>query len=358
MRILLTFEDGRVALHFRDVINTLKHFGHQIDYYDAGEVKMPEHHLPLYNGNLNVITELTDLSKYNLWIYDLTSWSSPVSPLVEQMERFSGRMICIGEGDGAGFLIERTSMKVVEKTNLFMRNTLFKNKSFYHPAIWHKMFLSTCYITNSQDFKNVIVPFKEKQKRAIFTGSLTGFSEDGNRERELARIKIPMALINAGVPCVYRLHNHNPQWKEFFDKNVPEAHKTTALDRPDFIKEMSTSMIVLAIRGNYHTVNRFFEGQASGGLVFTTRFKEDAEFYGHGDPGVHYVEIEWDGSDVVEKARYYLEHVDEAEVIANNGRKLWEEHSMLDDSNLLPQRVLDYYVQGIRSIGGIDISCK
>ncbi len=41
-------------------------------------------------------------------------------------------------------------------------------------------------------------------------------------------------------------------------------------------------------------------------------------------PGVHFVEIKNDSSDLIEKLRYYLEHEDERKEIAHNGRLWWE----------------------------------
>ena len=41
-------------------------------------------------------------------------------------------------------------------------------------------------------------------------------------------------------------------------------------------------------------------------------------------PGVHFVEVENDNSDLIEKLQYYLEHDDERKEIAHNGRLWWE----------------------------------
>lgn len=41
-------------------------------------------------------------------------------------------------------------------------------------------------------------------------------------------------------------------------------------------------------------------------------------------PGVHFVEIKNDSSDLIEKLQYYLEHEDERKEIAHNGRLWWE----------------------------------
>lgn len=44
-------------------------------------------------------------------------------------------------------------------------------------------------------------------------------------------------------------------------------------------------------------------------------------------PGVHFVEIQNDSSDLIEKLQYYLEHDDERKEIAHNGRLWWERNS-------------------------------
>lgn len=356
MKILLTFEDGRVVAHFIDVVRLLKHLGHDIFFFNGGEQPFSSHHQAYFGNSMTVLDSLGTPNDYDVWMYDLCRWNTEPSVFVKDLEEFKGKLVCIAQSDGAGFLNYRVSDTVLNKTCLFMRNTIFRDRTLYPPSIRDKIFVSTCYITNSQDFKHSNVPFRQKQKRAIFTGNLTGCSESGDPEEYLCRIKIPMALINAGIPCVYRLHGSNPSWKQKYEDNVPAEHKTHPLDRPTFITEMENSMIVLSLRGNYHTVNRFYEGLASGALVFSTKFRHAVDFYGHGEAGVHYVEIEWDGSDVVEKVKYYFEHLDEAERIAANGRKLWEEYSMLDENKILPPKVVNYYIKGIKDVCGIDIS--
>lgn len=355
MKILLTFEFAPVILHFIDVVRLLNYWGHKVYFYNAGKRSLDSRYAIEFGDNISILNELGDTNQYDMWIYDLLSWDYPKSVLIPEMESFKGTMICIEEGDGAQFMEQRTSDIVIDKTSLFMRNVLHKDRTKYNTRIRNKLFISTCHITNSQDFKYIRTPFDWRLKRAIFTGSLTGLSENGDSERYLCRIKVPMTLINAGIPCVYRLHSYNPSWKKKFDECVPNEYKASALDRETFIKEMLKSMIILSLRGNSHVVNRFYEGLASGGLVFSTKFRDAVDFYGHGEAGIHYVEIEWDGSDVVDKAKYYFEHTYEAQTIAENGRKLWEEYSMLDKNKLLPKKVIDYYVNGIKEISGIDI---
>lgn len=58
-------------------------------------------------------------------------------------------------------------------------------------------------------------------------------------------------------------------------------------------------------------------------------------------PGIHFVEYENDSSDLIEKLHYYLEHDDEREEIAHNGRLWWERNvSTLGRSSFMIKKCL------------------
>jgi hypothetical protein len=61
------------------------------------------------------------------------------------------------------------------------------------------------------------------------------------------------------------------------------------------------------------------------------------------------------GSDVVEKIKYYMRHEPAAIQIANNGRKLWEEYSMLDEQGLLPLKVRTELLKNIYQVSGYSV---
>lgn len=349
MKILVTFEHGGIPIHCIDFLQVLKYRGHEIHFFKSSLDSLNDPH-GIFLQNFVVLNNPPQYDLYDIWFYDVTSWEEQNSPFIPFMESFKGKLVCINYEDGYDFFLRRVSSLVVEKTLFYINNTLRKDKSKYPPFVQERLFLSTSYITNSQDFKNVSVPFLNKKRRAIFTGSITGLSESGDPEELKCRIKIPMALINAGIECFYQIYQADPSYQHILS-NVPGEYKKPFLERNQFIQETVNSMVILALRGNGYTVNRFFEGLASGGLVFSTKFNHAAEFVGCGESGIHYVEIKWDGSDVVEKIQYYFNHLDEAEIIATNGRKLWEEYSMLDENKNLPKKVIDYYIDGMNKYG-------
>lgn len=58
-------------------------------------------------------------------------------------------------------------------------------------------------------------------------------------------------------------------------------------------------------------------------------------------PGIHFVEYKNDNSDLIEKLHYYLEHDDEREEIAHNGRLWWERNgSVLGRSSFMIKKCL------------------
>lgn len=342
-----------LPIHCIDLVRLLHSRGHEIHFYNVSSEPTNDP-LGLFSQYTTVLPFLFDIHQYDMWMYDLSSWETPKSPLLSLLECFRGNLVCLNYEDGHQFFLNRSSSEVINKTKLYVNNQLRTDHDRYDSRIREKLFLSNSYISNSQDFKNLSVPFRQKMQRAIFTGNITGHSETGNQNEKKCRIKIPITLINSGVPCFYKIYNSDPNYRKLL-KEVPEIYRQGSLPRKEFIEETINSMIILSLRGNGHTVNRFFEGQASGGLIFSTKFRHIVDFIGHGEAGKDYVEIEWDGSDVVDKAKYYFEHIDQAEKIAANGRKIWEEFSMLDENYMLPKKMQYYYVNGFQTIAGITI---
>jgi hypothetical protein len=206
--------------------------------------------------------------------------------------------------------------------------------------------LTTSYISNSQDFRDVSVSFREKKDRAVFTGSLTGGSETGNKHEENCRINIPLKLINNSREIIYNIHGYDPTRKNIF-VSFDSTYKKPILSRKEFVELYSQSKVILSLKGNGHTVNRFFEGQASRGLILSTPFDKVVEFIGQGVSGKDYVEIEFSGDDVIEKMDYYLGNVDKSEEIANHARLTWDTFSKRDDNGFLPERVRNKIISDI-----------
>lgn len=352
MKILVTFEHGGLPIYAVDVFRLLKYRGHDVSLLILGTNALVDPNDEIRNS-VKLLGELPPTDQFDVWMYDASTWETAQSPFIGAMTAFRGKLVCINFEDEYHFFLTHLTNHVIEKTCLYINNALYKDKERYDVRIRDKIMLAPSYIGNSQAFKNLVVPFAEKKKRAIFTGNITGLTESGDPEELKCRINVPMALINGNVPCYYRIYSSDPNYKKVFDE-VPSEYKCTHLDWSEFLQETVNSMIVLSLRGNGHTVRRYFEGLASNGLVFTTKSDHMVEFIGQGKNGEHFIEIDWSGKDVVEKANYYLNHPEESETIANAGRKLWEETSMLDEKFQLPSKISEQIISNARRISGIE----
>jgi hypothetical protein len=308
MNILITFENKYLPIHAIDLFRTLKDKGHDLFFFALGQgFGHWEYNLTILREAVTVLSALPDLNEMDMWMYDLSSkekikdtethfWDMNPTPFLELMENFKGRLVCINYEDLYNFFLYRVSDYVIDKTDIFINNALYKDLDRYDRRIRKKLVLATSYITNSQRFKHRSVPFHEKQTRSIFTGMITGFSDfDKVKDQYKCRVLVPMAILRSKLPCIYRVYGYSHALKDIFDQDVPDKYKTEILSEEDFIAEFSNSKYILSLRGMGLTVNRFFEGLASNGLVFSTKFNHLIDFIGQGIENVHYINIDWSG---------------------------------------------------------------
>jgi hypothetical protein len=304
MNILITFENQLIAKHAIDLIRTLQASGHTIYYHCLGQKVTGYDYLSgIYSSKMIVLPHLPDLNKIDVWIYDLTPGAENASsgtPFLERLCRFIGHLVCINYEDGYDFFLGRSSDYLIDKTDVFLNNALYKDRERYDSRIRNKLVLSTSYITNSQLFKKIKTEFQSKQARAFFTGNITGFSMT-HRDEFKCRILVPLSIIQSNIPCFYRIYHYDPSMKDIYDLDVPQEYKQPVMPVKKYIKEFSGSKYILSLRGMGLTVNRFFEGLASNGLVFSTKFNDTLDFIGQGVENIHYINIDWSGSDAVEK---------------------------------------------------------
>lgn len=81
-----------------------------------------------------------------------------------------------------------------------------------------------------------------------------------------------------------------------------------------FLRESALSRLCLQLPGNGSFTHRVIEFLGLGSYMLSVRF--ETRLHVPLEPGVHYVEIAEDLSDLVEKARYYARHDAEREAIA------------------------------------------
>jgi hypothetical protein len=103
-----------------------------------------------------------------------------------------------------------------------------------------------------------------------------------------------------------------------------------------FLREVASSRLCFHLPGNGPFTHRVAEFLGLGSCMISVRFATELEM--PLEPGVHYVEVADDLSDLVEKCRYYISHDVEREKIARAGRDFFDRYVHCD-------QVVSYYVR-------------
>lgn len=229
------------------------------------------------------------------------------------MLKFEGELCLFQNDDCREFAIHRVPNELIARTRLFLRNQWTRDGGEIPAVIRERM-----------GFLNPILdpirvragrPLARRTPRVVFFGVRTGRENlaDGGNSRERA-IRLIRA---ASIPFDGGLVQH-PAYGEL----APEL-TVTKLSKLAHRRLLEENAISLCPWGNSPLAYRLFEGLAHRNLVVAQSLAK-IEFIDCGlKPGVHYVEVAADLSDLVEKVNYYLEHLDEAQTIADAGNALF-----------------------------------
>lgn len=149
----------------------------------------------------------------------------------------------------------------------------------------------------------------ERSGGAIFYGTPTGklyFPEGRERLIELLR--------DSGLPFEGGL-SPDPQCP----REPPPELTVSRIQPKEHARRLLDTKICLAPWGNHKLTYRLFEGLAARCLVITQPFDDIDFLHGGLKAGVHYVESDARHETLVERVRYYLDHLAEAQRIADAG---------------------------------------
>jgi Glycosyl transferases group 1 len=147
---------------------------------------------------------------------------------------------------------------------------------------------------------------------AIFFGTRTGFVNMAGGKN--AREETVRLMRSSGLPFMGGL---SPHGEERY-RPAPELVAARMSER-QHRKLLRNAKICIAPWGNHPLTYRLFEGMATRCLVIAQSIRDTAFLDAGLEAGRHYVEVASDLSDLVDKARFYLGHVAEAQRIADAG---------------------------------------
>ncbi|MGB0370814.1 MAG: glycosyltransferase family protein [Opitutales bacterium] len=108
-------------------------------------------------------------------------------------------------------------------------------------------------------------------------------------------------------------------------RDTPLQYQASKVSRKQYFETLSKSKICLAPWGSHPISYRIFEGLSRRCLVFVQSLKSVRFLDGGLRPGIHYVEVDKTMSNLEELILYYLQNLEEAQNIANNGYEKYGE---------------------------------
>jgi len=239
-------------------------------------------------------------------------WRLPFDDtLRKQILAFRGEVVIFQVCDAESMFFHRIPDDVAARTRLFLRNHWPTDKSKIDEKFRDrlgKMPPMMDPLTPSEG-----KPLAERSRASMFRGTRTAGPNtlaDGRNARD-----VTVRLMRAsGIPFEGGILPHTV--KEYIaepdllvDKISPAEHA----------RRLRDTRMCLAPWGNHKLTYRLYEGLAFRCLALTMPIGEVDFIDGGLKAGKHYIELAPDLSDLVDKVRYYLDHLDEAQRIADAG---------------------------------------
>ncbi len=306
MRFYFTEEDGQTRIRGSEIRAALVHAGHELVHGTPG--------VPAPAG--------TDLWFHGLGIEDLLrrtseSMPAPMDPaLVQDLLSSDAQIVLFQVCDAENMSFDRIPAALSARVRLFLRNHWPADETRIPAAVRGRLgFLPPMMRTMAARAGR---PLVQRGQGAFFIGTRTGFANLGGGRN--AREALVASMRQSGLPFLGGIAPHSdPRYVAAPENRIERIHK----HRHERL--LRDARICLAPWGNHPITYRFFEGLAYRCLVVAQSL-DSTRFLDAGlQAGRHYVRVAPDLSDLVDVVRHHLEHMDEAQRIADAGHALYRE---------------------------------
>lgn len=293
MRFFFTEEDDITRVRATDLRSALVHARHDVEHGRPGQ---------------------SAPAGTDVWLHGLGVHSAaPLDPaLVDALLATAARVVLFQLCDERTMSFARIPPALAERASLFLRNHWPSDRQQIPAALrnrigWMPPMLKTMAPRAGR-------PLAERSIGVMFYGTRTGtLNLPGGRN---AREETVRLLRAAGVPFEGGLiAHHEERYRSADDLVVPRIHKHVHTRR------LRDTQICVAPWGNHALTYRFFEGLACRCLVLAQSLRDCAIVDAGLEPGVHYVEVASDLSDLVDLVRHHLQHPQQAQRIADAGHE-------------------------------------
>ncbi len=372
MKILFSFESGKMPIRSTTLINWLISRGHDLSIlYEpsiGNEEIVYENHInvKIYNHSniqnsrickIHPNDVINDFNEYDIWFADVLHYKNygELSYYHNAFKSYKNKLVIISFDDGANFFEHRLDEELHERVDCWINNLIEKDREVYHKSIQNKCMLMPTYIEDSnknyEEFKHCIKKFSDKESKVYFSGTITGC----------------LPAIDCRYTSVYKLYasdipNHvrvigvekNPILEHLYTYYLPDQVKSVMVDRPTFLNEINNCKYILSPKGNCQPLRRQYESFAFNNLVFINE-NNSVDYLYEGTPNVHFVSYKIDCSDLKEKLRYYINNPSEALKIADAGTKFWEDNCRVYNDGTISKNLENTLIDNFKNITGVSL---